>query len=97
MVLPGGIGAAERNLCLEVIAEPKTGTGPLLVHLEPRVNHLREPLTFLWYFGDGEESSEAVPEAHRYPFGKYNLVLKVVDREGMVCTAGVHIESALPG
>ena len=95
--LPGTGSAAESDPCLEVVATPRTGIGPLLVRLEPKVHRLREPLQFRWYFGDGQESAEAVPESHNYEFGKYNLVLKVVDGEGRVCTAGVYIESALPG
>jgi len=95
--LPGSGCAAESGPCLEIVASPRTGPGPLLVRLESKVRHLREPLQFQWYFGDGQESAEAVPEPHNYVFGKYNLVLKVVDGEGRVCTAGVYIESALPG
>jgi hypothetical protein len=97
VAFPGSGSAAESDPCLEIVASPRTGHGPLLVRLEPKVRHLREPLQFQWYFGDGQESAEAVPEPHNYAFGKYNLVLKVVDGEGRVCTAGVYIESAWPG
>jgi len=67
------------------------------VRVEPRVNNLREPLKFCWYFGDGQESKDAVPKPHFYDFGKYNLLLEVTDKNGKTYTASIVIDAALPG
>ena len=82
---------------VEIIANPKTGRGPMLVHMEPRVNGLKGPLRFRWYFGDGQESTSMIPKPHFYEFGKYDLLLEVTDMEGKEYTASVGIDAALPG
>jgi hypothetical protein len=66
------------------------------VNLEAEVRNMQEPVQYHWYFGDGKESTEKAPSPHRYAFGKYNLLVKTVDRVGKVCTAGVYIESEFP-
>ncbi|MBZ0155328.1 MAG: hypothetical protein K8I29_03825 [Alphaproteobacteria bacterium] len=94
LILPA---AGEGNGGIEIIVVPKTGKGPMWVHVEPRVNNLKEPLKFRWYFGDGQESGEMYPKPHFYEVGKYNLVLEVTEQTGKVYTASATIDAASPG
>lgn len=91
------IDTARGEDCLEVIAAPTIGPGPLTVNLEAKVKNMEEPVQCFWYFGDGERSKGKTPPPHRYAFGKYNLIVRAVDGMGKVCTAGVYIESEFPG
>lgn len=89
--------AGEGEAGIEIVANPKSGKGPMWVYIEPRVNNLKEPLKFTWSFGDGEESAEMIPKPHYYDFGKFNLVLEITDKEGKVYTASVTIDAVSPG
>jgi len=95
--LQSGFAEEPMKSGVEIFAVPKSGKGPMRVYLEPKVNDLKEPLKFHWYFGDGNESEEMIPKPHHYEFGKYNLMLEVTDREGKMYTAGINIDAALPG
>lgn len=81
---------------VEIIAAPKSGKGPMIVHLEPKIKNL-EPVKFEWLFGDGQESAEMVPPPHYYEAGKYNVMLEVTDRTGKKYTAGISVDAASPG
>ncbi|MCL4492961.1 MAG: PKD domain-containing protein [Nitrospirae bacterium] len=89
--------AGEKAAGIEIVAAPKTGKGPMWVHIEPKVNNLKEPLKFMWYFGDGNESEEMVPKPHYYDVGKFNLLLEVTEKTGKVYTASVTIDAVSPG
>jgi len=52
---------------------------------------------FLWWFGDGEESSEAYPPPHYYEIGRYSVVLEVTDDRGKHYSASVTIDAQSPG
>ncbi|TAN45144.1 MAG: PKD domain-containing protein [Nitrospirae bacterium] len=94
----GRVFAEERkDTQIEIFAIPKSGKGPMWVYLEPQVNNLKKPLKYRWYFGDGQESTDATPKPHYYEFGKYNLVLEVTAGDGKLYTAGISIDAALPG
>jgi hypothetical protein len=95
--LQTGFAEEPMKAAVEIFAAPKSGKGPMRVYLEPKVNNLKGPLKFHWYFGDGKESEEMIPKPHYYGFGKYNLMLEVTDMEEKTYTAGVNIDAALPG
>lgn len=80
-----------------IIAEPKAGFGPMWVKLKPEIKGIDEPLSFEWFFGDGNVSNERYPESHLFEFGKYSVVLEVTDRKGKRYTASVSIDAASPG
>lgn len=81
-----------------IVASPKSGIGPLTVRLKPVINEtLKGPVEYQWWFGDGEQSHEAIPQPHYYDLGSYNVVLKVKDSTGKVCTASITIDSVRAG
>jgi PKD repeat protein len=82
---------------VEVIAKPKSGIGPFTVHFEPKIANLIEPLKFKWLFGDGKEETQRTPAPHDYDYGKFNVILEVVDAKGNTYTASVTIEASSPG
>lgn len=90
-------GEQKEGKGVEIVANPKSGTGPIWVSLKPEIKNLKEPLQFNWYFGDGEESTNRVPPPHLYKHGKSAVVLKVTDGDGKKYSASVTIESASPG
>ncbi|MBI5212076.1 MAG: hypothetical protein HY957_01725 [Nitrospirae bacterium] len=94
----GIVFSEERNDAkVEIIAAPKSGKGPMIVHLEPKIKNLEGPVRFEWLFGDGQESAEMVPPPHYYEAGKYNVMLEVTDGRGKKYTAGISVDAASPG
>lgn len=98
IALSCGIGFAEEmnNAKVEIIAAPKSGTGPMWVRLEPKIKNI-EPVKFEWLFGDGQESAEMAPPPHFYAGGKYNVMLEVTDKTGKKYTAGITVDAASAG
>jgi len=89
-----GLSSAEhKNFHVEIIANPKSGMGPMWVRLKPRIANLKEPLKFKWLFGDGEESIEKVPQSHEYEPGRYYVSLEVTDRTGQLYSASITIDA----
>jgi len=81
-----------------IIATPKSGIGPFTVRLKPVINEkLREPVRYLWWFGDGEESMDEYPPPHYYDIGRYSVVLEVTDDRGKHYSASVTINARSPG
>jgi len=85
--------AEQKNFHVEITANPKSGQGPMWVHLKPKVANLKEPLKFRWFFGDGEESNERIPQPHQYQPGRYYVALEVTDRAGKLYTASITVEA----
>ena len=92
-----GFAGEQKDKGVEIVAAPKSGTGPILVSLKPKIKNLKEPLQFSWYFGDGEESARRIPPAHLYKHGKSAVVLEVIDGDGKRYSASVTIDAASPG
>lgn len=99
MLVPGTSFAGEQKegKGVEIVANPKSGTGPIWVSLKPKIKNLKEPLQFNWYFGDGEENTNRVPPPHFYKHGKSTVVLEVTDGNGKRYSASVTIDAASPG
>jgi len=86
------------NEAVMILASPRSGTGPITVRLKPVINEtLKEPVKFLWWFGDGKESMEAYPPPHYYDIGRYSVVLEVTDDRGKSYSASVTIDAQSPG
>ena len=81
---------------VEIIATPKSGKGPMWVHLEPRIINIKAA-KFEWSFGDGTESGQKIPSAHYYEFGRYNVSLEVIDIAGKKYSAAITIDATSPG
>lgn len=81
---------------VEIIAKPKSGTGPLIVHFKPKIINLKGPLRFRWLFGDGKDNSQRIPAPHYYYFGKFNVILQVTDTKGHLYSASLTIDSSPP-
>ncbi|HAK89052.1 MAG: hypothetical protein A2X55_12180 [Nitrospirae bacterium GWB2_47_37] len=95
--MSNGKSEEKMSAMVEIVAAPKSGMGPMWVHLKPKMKGIEEPISFQWLFGDGEESADKMPPAHYYDMGRYNVMLEVTDKAGKKYTAGITIDSASPG
>jgi hypothetical protein len=81
---------------VRINSSPKNGIGPLIVHFEPIIKNLKEPLEFEWHFGDGTESYQRIPLPRHFESGRYVVLLKVRDKAANVFTASVTIKVDYP-
>jgi len=88
---------AGENARVEIVAVPKSGNGPIWVHLSPKIRNLNEPVKLEWSFGDGKTSNEKQPGFYLFEFGQYSVVLEVTDNKGKKYTASVTIDASSPG
>ena len=78
----------------EIVVTPtKVGTAPLRVSFQAKSMGLEEPLTYSWFFGDGNESALKEPPARTYGVGRFNVLLTIIDKNGKKAKASVTIES----
>jgi hypothetical protein len=83
------VGILSEQLCTE--------RPPLVFVLRGEATGLTPPLRFHWDLGDGQQwVGPEVPE-HAYEFGRYNVVLAVIDAAGRVKKASMALEAAAKG
>jgi PKD repeat protein len=82
----------ELELSVEASANPITGKAPLQVNFTVVATGGTEPYSYLWDFGDGENSTVQNP-THAYEnVGIYLAVVTVTDDEGVTASDSVTVE-----
>jgi PKD repeat protein len=87
------VGSASRSsISYDVSAEPVTSAQCNKFTFDATGSHLPKDrnVSFLWDFGDGEISREAVAEHTYKKAGDYTVTLSLTDDSGLACARAVH-------
>jgi len=98
-VLPEEPAAAQQPAQSVTIQSERlcTERPPSLINLRGEATGLTPPLRFLWNLGDGTERSGPEVLEQAYEFGRYNVVLAVIDAAGRVGKASIALDVEAQG
>ena len=98
-LLPGQPAAAQQPTPSVTIQSEKlcTERPPSLVNLRGEATGLTPPLRFIWNLGDGTERSGPEVLEQAFEFGRYNVILAVVDATGRVGKASMALDVEAQG